>query len=132
MKFSSALPQDCPLPRAVECAREIYMLFPESKPQDEHCKSQAERNRARNARGEGVCTRHGLSVFPDYASCAHQFNLFPQIGRFVGKAQLGSSHGQIAETASGTNPKHMTWWPFENVNRASLFEIVGELECSGQ
>lgn len=83
--------------------------------------SQAERNQARNVDGEQLCTRHGLSVFPNYKSCEHLLRARPQLGPHIVKATLTPDHGLIAETPSNRNPQHHTWWPFTEVPRASLF-----------
>lgn len=99
----------------------VFMAFQSTPATAEQCKNQAEKNKALNAVGEGVCTRHGLSVFPSMDSCTHLVKLFPRLGPYVGKADLTQLHGKIAETGSSKNPAHMTWWPYEGVNRHSLF-----------
>jgi hypothetical protein len=118
------LPSGCPLPSAVDCASSVFLIFPDEEISALHCLSQAERGRARNATGDAACTRHGLSVFPSVESCIHQRKLLPHLGRFIGSAWLGPDHGKIAETPSSTNPAHMTWWPYKNTPRHTLFHIL--------
>lgn len=123
MIFSDDLPDGCPLPKAQDCAGKIYMLSPANPVRDQDCLSQAERGRAQKATGDQVCTRHGLSVFPDYQSCAHQQALFPALGEHIVSATLQAIHGKILDTPSNSNPKHMTWWPCKNVHRSKLFAV---------
>lgn len=122
--FSASLPADCPLPRAVDCNREVYFLVDQLPLNASQFLSQAERGRATGVSGEKVCTRHGLSVFPDKASCAHQVELFPRLGPHITCATLAEEHGKIADTPSGNNPAHMTWWPYADVERHGLFAVV--------
>lgn len=126
MNFSKDLPEGCPLPAAQACSTTIYMISPENPVSDQSCLSQAERGKAKKATGDGACTRHGLSVFPNFESCRHQRSLFPRIGSFIAAAKLGPEHGRIMSTPSGSNPSHMTWWPYEETNRSELFTIIGE------
>lgn len=67
--------------------------------------------------------RHGLSVFPSYADCAHAIDAFPGIGDFVAMGLLNQSHGMIAATGDKL-PNHRTWWPYEGIVRSAGFEVV--------
>lgn len=126
MTFPDALPVGCPLPSAQDCSCTVYMISPENPVREQDCLSQAERGRAKNATGDLACTRHGLSVFPTYESCEHQRSLFPRLGGYIASATLDNSHGKILETPSGSNPSHMTWWPYKSTNRSKLFTVVVE------
>lgn len=128
--FPKELPADCPLPRAMPSDCEVYMLSKTLTFSSDDFRSQAERNRALNATGEGVCTRHGLSVFPTFDSCAHLRRARPALGKHILRAQLSPEHGKIADTPSNTNPRHHTWWPFEGIERELLFSVVSEEETS--
>lgn len=124
MMFSEELPQGCPLPAAQDCSGPIYMIAKAIPVEDSNCLSQAERGKALNATGDGVCTRHGLSVFPDYESCAHHKLLFPSLGDHIVCANLDPSHGKLLQTPSKRNPSHMTWWPYKGISRSALFGQV--------
>lgn len=128
MNFPSTLPPNCPLPSAIDCQQVVFMAFQSTPATADQCKTQAEKDKALNAVGDGVCTRHGLSVFPSFDSCIHLVKLFPRLGPYVGKAGLTPPHGKIAETANTKNPAHMTWWPYEGVNRHSLFIDLQKIE----
>lgn len=93
--------------------------------ESEAFRSAAERGVASNVTGELVCTRHGLSVFPTYASCEHQRRTFPRLGPHIVFASLHPEHGVIAQTPT-KNPQHHTWWPYEDVVRESLFSPVSD------
>lgn len=116
--------EDCPLPSSMDCNNDAFMVFRSETITSKDLESQADRNRARNARGEQACTRHGISVFPDLASCIHQQKLMPHLGDLIGSAKLEPDHGRIAKTPSQNNPSHMTWWPYKETIRHELFKIV--------
>ncbi len=124
MIFPDGLPKNCPLPNAVSCSGTIYMISPNYPVDQQDCLSQAERGRAVDATGDLACTRHGLSVFPDFASCSHQQSLFPGLGEHIVAAQLDPSHGKTMETPTKRNPRHMTWWPRKDLERSVLFKLV--------
>lgn len=124
LNFSPDLPSECPLPYSSDCDGPVFILaqrLPLDQPQFQ---SQAERGRARNAVGDRACTRHGLSVFPTYDSCAHQLKLFPRLGPYIATAVLSAVEGKIANTPSTVNPAHQTWWPYLEVTRYKLFSVV--------
>lgn len=126
MGFPNTFPADCPLQTAIDYDGDVYMLFKEANTTPDQCRSQAERGKATTASGDGMCTRHGLSVFPDLKSCQHQRDLIPHLGRNIGVARLSNQHGKVADTPSGKNPSHMTWWAYEGVTRHTLFKILEE------
>jgi hypothetical protein len=128
MKFAATLPDNCPLPSAVECACEVYMVVRGDPVSAEDCLSQADKGKYASATGDAACTRHGLSVFPDLESCIHHQALFKgYLGDRIAKATLDSSHGVIDHTASKKAPAHHTWWSCEGVTRHSLFAVVHEV-----
>lgn len=124
MKYPD-LPEDCPLSSATDCDGEVFMLFADFPCTDGDCLTQAERGRALAAQGDGICTRHGLSVFPSLEACAHQRTLIPWLGKKIGRAVLTADHGMVADTPT-KNPGHMTWWPYPEVQRHALFQHVDE------
>jgi len=124
MMFPEELPQGCPLPAAQDCSGSIYMISENIPVQESNFQSQAERGRALAATGDAACTRHGLSVFPTYESCAHHKLLFPRLGEHIVSAKLEPSHGKLMKTPSRSNPAHMTWWPYKGVTRSALFSPV--------
>ena len=124
MKFSQALPDDCPLSRAIPCNAKVYMLCKKEVISKQDCLTQAERGRAANVSGELLCTRHGLSVFSSLKSCIHQQKLFPHLGNHIAHADLREQHGVIADTPAKLNPRHMTWWAYEEVERDNCFTVM--------
>ena len=71
------------------------------------------------------CLRCGLSVFRELQDAFHQRQLFPKLGKLIAKAALQAAHGKTKLT-EGRQPTHTTWWPYEGVDRASLFALVAE------
>ena len=122
--FPDGLPDNSPLLAAVSCSGLIYMVSLNNPVHERDCLSQAERGRAIAATGENARIRHGLSVFPDFASCSHQQSLFPILGKYIATARLDPSHGKIRHTPAKRNPSHMTWWPFKDLQRSLLFTLA--------
>ncbi|WP_124515860.1 hypothetical protein [Burkholderia ubonensis] len=118
--FSSKLPADCPLATAQPCDGEVYHACKTSTPDAGDFATYEEMGLRPNAKGDAACKRFGLSVFPKKSDCEHAMRLIPAIGTYAAKATLEAAHGEIADTHS-TLPNHQTWWPFEDVDRASLF-----------
>jgi hypothetical protein len=126
LTFSAALPAGCPLQNSTDCDGSVFVLVTNAAFNNSHFLSQAERGRANSATGDHACTRHGLSVFPDLHSCAHQRTLFPRLGPYIASAALTSEHGKLANTASSNNPLHQTWWRYQEVSCHALFTLVEE------
>jgi hypothetical protein len=78
------------------------------------------------------CLRRAMSVFREERDAEHQVRLFRRWKRkFVAKATLGVSHGQVMPT-KGQLPSHTSWWPAEildSAGRASLFAVVLEVHA---
>lgn len=72
------------------------------------------------------CMYHGISVLRSLGDAIHQRNLFPKLGKIIAKANLEPTHGKPAPTPARRNPGHHTWWPFEDVERHSLFVVQDE------
>ena len=125
MPFPATFPPDCPLAGAVDCDLTVYLVAKAVPLPASACKTQAEKGGAPNATGDAVCMRHGLSVFPSMSECNHTREILPHLGRLIAKAILTPNHGKIRATGTRT-PGHMTWWPYENIARHTLFELVTE------
>ncbi|WP_139826441.1 hypothetical protein [Derxia lacustris] len=126
--FLNGLPNGCP-PESDLAGVSAYMIFRDSVVSTHDCLSQAEKGRAINAVGPAACNRHGLSIFPDVESCLHQQKLLPHLGRYIGVAYLNAEkHGRIVPTPSRKSPAHITWWPYQDVQRHSLFAVVVDCE----
>ncbi len=70
-----------------------------------------------------ACLRCGLSVFQLLEDAIHQQQLMPRLGSYIAKGQLSLSHGKAVLTP-GQQPTHTTWWPYEQVERELLFEVL--------
>jgi hypothetical protein len=70
--------------------------------------------------------RHGLSVFRDISDARHVTELFPKLGKLIFRGELAPEHGKIKPTPAKTRPSHVTWWPFEEIERASAFTVSSE------
>lgn len=119
--FPSDIPTGCPLPSAVPCDCAVFRACDSPPPKKSDFRTFHELGRARNARGDNACLRFGLSVFPTKQACEHMLEVFPANGNYVSTGTLAAVHGVIANTPTGNFPAHQTWWPYESVQRETLF-----------
>lgn len=111
---------DCPLASATPCNGEVFHACQTGTPAASDFLTYEELGWRIGAKGDAACKRFGLSVFPKKSDCEHAMQLIPSIGVYVAAAVLTPAHGEIADTKSSL-PNHQTWWPFDDVDRASLF-----------
>lgn len=119
--FHPNIPASCPLPDAVPCECVVFRGCESSPPKDTDFKTFYELGRAKSAIGRGACLRFGVSVFPDKQACEHMLSVFPANGNYVAVGTLTPVHGMVADTPSNQFPLHRTWWPYEGVQRETLF-----------
>src|SRR5206468_1858298 len=70
-----------------------------------------------------ACLRCGLSLFRSRQDAEHQHRAYPKLGGFVAIGILAAAHGVVKLTQS-RQPSHTTWWPYESVDRQSVFTVV--------
>lgn len=121
MNFPKDMPDGCPPADAADVQGVIFRVVGQCPPTGYDLQTHAELGKARSAVGEKACWRFGLSVFKRFEEAAHQRELFPALGSQISMATLNSTHGKVKATGK---PPHQTWWPYEGVERASLFSCV--------
>jgi len=122
LQFPSDWPNGCPPDDAVDAAGEVFRAVKHEPPGDEDFASHHETGKLPKA---PACLRCGLSVFREIRDAVHQRQLIPKLGSLIAQATLQADHGKTKLT-KGKQPTHTTWWPYEGVNRASLFSVVTE------
>lgn len=122
MSFPADWPEKCPPGDAIDAEGIVYRLVKHWPPRDTDLASHWEMGRLPNA---PACLRCGLSVFRELQDVLHQRKLLPKLGNTIAQATLSAEHGKTKLT-TGQQPTHTTWWAYQNVNRAGLFEIVAE------
>ena len=125
MKFPTHWPVGCPPTAAVEANAVIYRVTKTNPATARDFQSQAELGRQRSA---NQCLRVGISVFGSFRDVSHCQRVFPKLGRFIAQAALKPRHGKMQTTPSQMFPAHMTWWPYENVNRSEPFSVITSVE----
>jgi hypothetical protein len=122
MTFPNGWPEGCPPYEAVDASDDIFRIVGHEPPADCDFMTHFESGKLPNA---PPCLRCGLSVFRQIGDAIHQRRLLPRLGRLIAKGTLSAEHGKTKVTP-GKQPTHTTWWPYERVNRASLFSVVSE------
>ncbi|MDB4963394.1 MAG: hypothetical protein JWP01_3393 [Myxococcales bacterium] len=112
------LPHDCPPTDALDCELEVYYVVKVSPCEATDFQTHAERNSQRNA---DPCNRCGLSVWKDEADARYQAGKHPRLGNMIARGRLQAEHGKLKQTY---RPSHHTWWPADDVERHSIFEVI--------
>lgn len=118
--FPANWPENCPPLDAEDARGTVYRLVKSDPPIADDFRSHAELGKMPKA---PPCLRHGLSTFRRHEEASHQRDLFPALGDKIAMAELKPEHGKTKLT-QGKQPTHTTWWPYEEVHRASLFRCV--------
>lgn len=118
--FPKHWPDTCPPPDAEPASGAVYRICRENPPAVEDFQSHAELGKTSKG---NECIRHGLSVFRNPSEARHLTELFPKLGKLIFRGELTPEHGKLKTTPARTRPSHVTWWPFEKVERAAAFTI---------
>ena len=124
VKFPNDWPEDCPPIEAEDAEGVVYRICKKDPPAESDFLSHFETGRMKHA---PPCLRAGLSVLRTIGDARHLARLFPSLGAFIAQGRLRPEHGKTAPT-KGKVPSHSTWWPYDGVERHSVFvpEEAGE------
>lgn len=121
-------PESCPPSDAQDANGDYYRLVHENPPSENDLLSNAELGLKPKA---DECLRLGLSVYGTEqgasATYLHFKNLYGEgvrLGALVAKGSLSPKDGKTKQTFK---PPHETWWPYEDVDRGSLFTVVKDM-----
>lgn len=120
MQFPDDWPEGCPPEDAEPAAGQVFRLV-KSNPTDF-----ASHHELGTLPKGPACLRCGLSVFRTREDADHQHRAYPKLGRYAAIGTLEAQHG-VAKPTLGRQPTHTTWWPYEGVDRQSVFTTVEEL-----
>jgi hypothetical protein len=120
MLFPETWPNDCPPADAIDASGVVFRIVKNKPPLPEDFVTHFEADKLRNA---DPCLRCGLSVFQEIGDAVHQRWLLPKLGRLIARGTLRTDHGKTKLTP-GKQPSHTTWWPYTEVDRASIFSIA--------
>ncbi|MGO2134756.1 MAG: hypothetical protein ACTH3S_04925 [Marinobacter sp.] len=121
--FPKQWPECCPPDDAPPAEGVVYRICRENPPAPGDFQSHAELGKS--SKGD-PCMRHGLSVFRDISEAQHLTGIFPKLGKLIFRGELTAEHGKIKPTPAKLRPSHVTWWPFEEVERAAAFTVSSE------
>ena len=122
MTFPTEWPDGCPPDAAGSAGGTVFRLVKANPCCDSDFLSHLEVGKMPDA---PACLRCGLSVFGDDSDAAHMARKYPKIGHLIARGELSEAHGRAMLT-TGQRPTHTTWWPYAEVIRKDLFEVVRE------
>jgi len=123
MTFPSDWPECCPPSDAEPASGIVFRGVRTNPPTDDDFLTY--RELGKSDRGK-VCEAAGVSVFRDDTDARHYMDKYPWTGDHLARGELRPEHGITKLTArvvGGRKNSHTTWWPYENVNRPSVFSI---------
>lgn len=124
--FPTGWPARCP-PEDASCAEgQVYRITKKNPLEPSDFLSVREENKPFPPDRE--CEAAGLSVFQKREDAIHYRRKFPYLGDRIAQGTLTEEHGKLKPTPRGRN-SHMTWWPYEGVERSKLFTLVEEKPC---
>jgi hypothetical protein len=115
--FPKDWPNGCPPFDCMDASGGAYRIVKTSP-----CTADDFKTYAELGNGSAECKRSGLSVFSTFDGAAHCRAKYQNLGFYIAFATLAPEHGK---TKAG-HRQHLTWWPFEEVDRLSLFAVVDE------
>jgi hypothetical protein len=124
--FPGSWPADCPPADALAASGVVFRIIKSGPPSADDFLSYRELGKLDERR---PCECVGLSVFFDLADAQHYADKYPYVGTLVAKAKLEAIHGRLKSTPRTFGKRtfsHATWWPFEGVERHSIFELCDE------
>lgn len=121
MSFPADWPADCPPAQCVDARCEIVRVVKTIPPTSADFLSYAEM--LKEVRAGKECESKGLSVFGKIDDARHYADLYPHVGDKFCIGTLEPHHGKTLATPRHRN-SHVTWWPYDGVNRPSLFRAV--------
>lgn len=123
MTFPKNWPSDCPCANTPDASGDVFRITNGDPITAADMQSHHETGKLPKA---DPCLRCGLSVFGVLEDALNQQRLLPKLGNRIAKALLHAAHGKACLT-KGQQPTHTTWWPYDGVDRASLFVVIQEV-----
>jgi hypothetical protein len=118
MTFPDDWPEECPPADAEDANGEVFRIVRTVRLSADDFRSYHEMG---IRRGDPIL-RYGLSLFRLRSDAEHASRMFRNLGKVIAQATLLPEHGKTKQTGRAS---HITWWPYTNVDRSSLFTIVG-------
>jgi hypothetical protein len=120
MNFPETWPRDCPPQDAVDAEGDVFRIVNHAPPTADDFLTNFELGMFPN---RPACLRCGLSVHRILADAIHTKTKYPKLGSRIAKGTLSKEFGKTKQTGQAS---HTTWWVYQGVNRASIFELISE------
>jgi hypothetical protein len=124
--FPTGWPLECP-PKDALCAEGTVYRIAKTNPLDPS-DFLSVREEGKPFPPERECEAAGLSLFRKHEDAVHYRRKFPYLGDRIAQGVLAKDHGKLKPTPRGRN-SHVTWWPYEGIERSKLFALVEEKLC---
>jgi hypothetical protein len=121
--FPAGWPPNCPPDDAVDADIEVYRTVSADPPAATDFLSYHEEGKLVKNR-QKICQAHGVSVYGSVEDAIHHRKVFGWASQRIAKGKLTPDQGRTKPTP-GSLPSHITWWPYDGVNRCQPFVVVG-------
>jgi len=120
--FPQGFPDGCPPADAEDASGVVHRIVIQSPPGADDFRTYEEMGITHGQ----PCKRRGLSTYRKKEDAIHQQGLYPRLGRYIAAGELNATHGKVDVPRSPRN-SHVTWWPYDGVDRVAPFRIVFEI-----
>jgi hypothetical protein len=122
--FPGDWPPGCPPADAVAAHAVVYRTVQADPPTTDDFVTYRELGKRVSPGQE--CKAASLSVFLNEKDALHHREAFRWKGnaRLIAKGQLTADCGVTRPTPSNRYPSHLSWWPYEGVDRSAVFTVV--------
>jgi hypothetical protein len=123
VSFPSNYPQNCPPQNAVDADIVVYRTVANDPPLAGDFQSYVEAGKVKK---RPKCNDHSVSVMRSKEDAVHHREVFGGNigGKFIAVGTLLPAHGKTEGSSYGNFPSHTDWWPYENVQRHTVFTVV--------
>lgn len=129
MSYSNNFPANCPPDTARECNSKVYRLISGNIPADEDFVPHRVKcpKKYRHYSNEKKCMACGLSVQGTLEGAKLARALIRAFrNKQIAGAELTPEHGMLSFQKGAGADAHRTWWPYDEVDKKSLFKLVDE------
>ena len=124
--FPSYFPDNCPPDEATDEEKELFRLCSGPELTEDDFLSLYNKDPEKWANN---IQAYGLSVLESKEDCDRVRRINAKLRRlypFCASGKNNSDRGKILNTPSNTNPRHFTWWVYEDVKPHTFFDICIE------
>jgi len=121
--FPKNWPTKCPPADAKDADVVVYRTVRTDPPTNEDFLSWHEEGKEPKYPGK-ECQACSVSVHRTQESAIHHREVCEYDGACIAVGVLNPSHGKTKDTPTRKFPLHVSWWPYEGIDRGAIFKVM--------